>query len=713
MDSFYDAPRRSPAPVAAKKINPASMVPEVSLLFGAKQAAHNLNSKSPYMSWKMKNMQQPSYNYNPTNKENFSNSSQNTSHMFKKQVRFESPVLQQRPSLTYEPFLPKNDPGNVLNSLPNGNNNVNNIGEKNLMGTVNGQTFDQIYMANVPNRHLDLSIVEPMRPRPKLNINNKQRLDNNYNNEKVEEKVAPKSYREYMECQKKTAETDNEGSEIITDIYSYMTNKNNTPKKLSNDSLFGTKTPVRKSGNTPHSKKPGFNSNSPACQNKPMCENMSKKSCNKLINQINNPEEVRYQPVFNNLFENQSKEYLLPSRIENAENQNIFMNHQSSETRRQSDIESSASPQLCREKYDSETQTNNHSRELQEHKPDEPTLKDLLKIISQQNEQMLLLQKQVASLMQRDHHQKQLEPPPRQEIQNDYITSTQHENFASGIHNTPKKRLPKFSIDLMTSFEVSFRPPNKNNFVNHEPRIQEITETESAIAQEEDKKCVDSSMHLDGVNVRESCPSPEPTVKINEFEDYESSDEDESVASEIGVTFYKNLMGQVNDILKRAQIQTKQEFAGRQDVSEKTKTKTMNKVKEATLKHLKSIGVSLSPQAEESVNSTGSDDSKNYSPKEVSFAVKQLLMKYLPDEHLAKISHKPNEKPISNAAGPTLNSDRPEFSIASLQYMKKYNLIEDKDKNFPGNKPKVLTRLQDANPKLLDISKLKQQPKLL
>lgn len=71
-----------------------------------------------------------------------------------------------------------------------------------------------------------------------------------------------------------------------------------------------------------------------------------------------------------------------------------------------------------------------------------------------------------------------------------------------------------------------------------------------------------------------------------------------------------------------------------------------------------------------------SDTGNTCSPSEISFAVKQLLMKYLPNDQLAKMAC------IQKSATANNNKfirKRPEFSFATLQYMEKYNLLA------PGN----------------------------
>lgn len=67
---------------------------------------------------------------------------------------------------------------------------------------------------------------------------------------------------------------------------------------------------------------------------------------------------------------------------------------------------------------------------------------------------------------------------------------------------------------------------------------------------------------------------------------------------------------------------------------------------------------------------------QQFSPNEISFAVKQLLMKYLPSEELVKIND--NTKHTSRKNDCLIKGSKrlTELSAATLQYMKKYNLLE-------------------------------------
>lgn len=315
----------------------------------------------------------------------------------------------------------------------------------------------------------------------------------------------------------------------------------------------------------------------------------------------------------------------------------------------------------------------------QEKASDEPTVKDLMKIIQQQNEQLICLQKQVSTLLQERNEKPAMTPP--QPIQLKTIDPN-------------KGVLPKFAFDVMTSFEVSLKPPPSNKNCYQGPKIQEIFEPVNVPIQP--YRSTDLSLTLnEPIVVQEECHSPEQSIHV-EMQDFSSESEDDEVPSKnslIGWTIYNNVMDQVNHLLKNSpeQKHNHQVLGGN----------TMKQVKQTTLRHLKSVGVNLP-------NNVPIDDSNDYSseysPNEISFAVKQLLMKYLPDEQLAKVNSNKGKQPLSKTKPnyPTnLINRRPEFSMATVQYMEKYNLL---------NKDKQSNKQQDN---FLDMTALKQQPKLL
>lgn len=215
--------------------------------------------------------------------------------------------------------------------------------------------------------------------------------------------------------------------------------------------------------------------------------------------------------------------------------------------------------------------------DFNDNKKDEPTMKDMLKIIQQQNEQILILQKQVNNLLNIHSQPKQIEPPSCYGVH-----STQYDTLPV-FTKTPEKPLKnsKFAIDVMTSFEVSIRP--QQNFSRgrlakdclfSEPKICEILEPHNTVLHNElignnqnntqttdvTNKSDCSLVINEPIKVPEECPSPENSIHVD-MQDYSSeyvkyfyfskfrtyfliicSSEDEFVTTDLGWTIYNNIM---------------------------------------------------------------------------------------------------------------------------------------------------------------------------
>ncbi|XP_050303669.1 uncharacterized protein LOC126741314 [Anthonomus grandis grandis] len=638
MDSFYDGPRRAPPLMSTGMLNAEPVVPEISVLVSTNAPR---NTFTPYTQWKS---QQTQRNFLPTNKENFgylTNSQQNNS-ILKKQVRFESPKEQTKVS----------ENSRVTPESKGVKSN------ENIPSFVKGS-----YLANLPNKKLDLSVIDLTKSTPPSVKKTESR---------------PRNYKEFLEQQEvdtilpqNVIEDDS-----ITDIFNYK------PKSQTNEA-------------------------------KPEATHVER----------NIDKKVVYKP--NKYRERIEVESPLPKETTKTCN--------------------------CSQKTTSE---------------DDFSAKDLLKIIAQQsqqiaqqNAQLLVLQQQISELvlMQKNQQLAQQNICCSRERyccpkEDDYcrdrrcdcyrrmgkmrcVTSTRHEEKEQEgvcVDQMNKKHLPNFSIGMTTSFEVAFRNKsaqsqvhqNKTPFVNEKPtvEIEEITETDHQNKSEiqpfsqpkntigNKETLVDTSMVFkEPIRVREQCPSPEPSIRIN-MNDFEESDPEDS--SEVEASFYRNLMSQVNKILKKAQIETSEEVMS--NLGEPNlNNRTMHKIKEATLKQLRKIGVNL-PQMEDSSRESDSEmtNEQSYDQEDISFAVKQLLMKYLPAEHLVRASSNPSMTPERVLTPKSKTGEiktRPEFSFATVQYMKKYNLITNSKKEF--NLPSK--EKHGHSPKILDISKLKQQPKLL
>lgn len=507
-----------------------------------------------YAVWKLQNQMQQCHNvrYNSNeDKENKLKANLNFglhSHsapdidLSKKQVRFQSPVLQQNKSSVNmhtssnfniyhnKPLATKNNPSNTMTK-------VKPVTSTNILS----KPFEEIYMANIPNRHLDLSIADAnmlkvikQNEQSHVNMNNENDVMNagqgncesiisdqilekrdfyktntteldNQNCCNIEQKT-PSTYREYKAFQKLSA---NENTKTAGYRKSHMDVVNMVNSCKTNDIVELETGRIACRTHTPHYSN---------------------------VNQYA-VDEPRPSLMRTSCFNSSS-----------ANSKNLD-SHVGSYHR---DVEVHNSVK------DSITQTDDSDISVIKQKDcknsnDEPTVKDLLKIIHQQNEQLLLLQKQVANLIENQNNAafqiegrpiiKQIESATSGTTTNifgkEVISSTEHEIVKP--HDLKKASLPKFAIDVMTSFEVSIRRQQNFNqrnkfpkdFLNHEPKIQEITTSDTENTernfveniqsnQTENSKKLDESLVLNGsVPVLEECVSPENSIHID-MQDYSS-----------------------------------------------------------------------------------------------------------------------------------------------------------------------------------------------
>ncbi|KAF5270433.1 hypothetical protein FQR65_LT05621 [Abscondita terminalis] len=563
MDSFYEVPRCALKPTSVGTIPSTPLVPEVSMIYQSNNCTSNDSMYLSYKAWKERSQNKVM--------------AHSIERDFQKQIRFENAPI------TNQPLISTTNNSDFLQSKV--------------------QPFEQIYMANIPNRHLDLSIVEPAKERHVKVVEN-------------------------------------------------ITTNMEVTKKL------------------------------------PVCINNSRKckGCCLLINESNQSGVANKNRIID--LYNYKHDKTEPKHFANKEISNIS-EHKCN----------------CKEvQYNSSS--NNGKEDL--------TVKDLLKIIQQQNEQLLILQKQVATLINNKDSEKESRTNPM--IFDDQCkTSTQLENRLYNKQpqfNSKKGPLHQISLDVMTSFELSIRRPTNPKLyeaVHNTPKICEVTETESTMNENfldgiVKPKDITLSLNEPQLKVPERCPTPAGSIKID-MKDYssDSSEEEEQPCPEW--TFYNNIMMQVNHILKKSGVNcssTSSNTEMKMAPGDVIKQNMMRKVKETTIKHLKSIGVHV-PQENMDEFYSGCKD-VNSNGNEISFAVQQLLMKYLPNEHLAKITTNHNNFQKPKQTGRIKR--RPEFSMATVQYMQKYNLLNDNHNYSP-----MLGR--DNFDRILDTTAIRQQPKLL
>ncbi|XP_072396093.1 uncharacterized protein [Diabrotica undecimpunctata] len=681
MESFLDPVVTVPEPTPIDKYIYSPIVPEVSMISNTRTTVDNFCSQENI--WEMKQRGMEKYLDNMPIRDQQSFMPFGYKHLqaefAKKQVRFESPVSQQTHGESQK-YLSKNvDYCRVEAGCSY--QNFSAIRKQNGEDCRNPNSFEQMYMANIPDRKLDLSIIDVPRVANtinKINIGDtvpsnkdlkekqyenvshknlqdetvKQNSDNHTEDKAAENKenTIPKSYQHFLELQKKIAPKRKIHNDSVTDIFNYK--KNIATNNQNTSPLFQQNTGQILNNNSDSRLQEKYDK---------VFDTGFQQKCQAYQESVQ-PQTKQYTGAYNT-----SVQTLLPYQPSYVHPLN--------------------------QKCNMETQTNyedvSESKALENRRNGELNNSDLLKIIAQQNEQLLILQKQVAMLLERDrNYSKPIEASSDQDKKiadsqkYGHISTPQKNHFrqentitqqASMYQDNQRKwGTSKFSINLTTSFDMPLRGQPKQNFINNEPKIQELTESD--LSTKNDNDLLQSIHFQEPLMVREECPSPLPSININ-MDDYESSD-DESSSTEMGTTLYNNLMGQVNNILQRAHIQTN-DFRQKGPEGEKSRNKTLNKVKEATLKHLKSLGVTIDDQC-------GLEGMSGRSPSDLSLTGKQLLNKYLPSD---KLQEQLRNEPCGGILEP-----RPEFSLASLEYMRKYNLISKEKMPEMAQLPKAQQR---------------------
>lgn len=278
--------------------------------------------------------------------------------------------------------------------------------------------------------------------------------------------------------------------------------------------------------------------------------------------------------------------------------------------------------------------------------------------------------------------------------------------------------------------------------------------------------CIEDSLILNGVDLRineRPPPTPEPSIHV-EMNEYSSDDDSEKVkpSEKVGWTFYNNVLGQVNQLLQNSAIaEDQQQNQMKMNHNERNETENkaaLDNVKVATLEQLKKLGISLSenPEANELNSSNKMAFDLSFYPRldyqtnmtqatsavnetNTSMHMKALALKYLTDEQLAELaiqrqgSASVKHLMVSNMQGTNM-------SFATMRYLERYQLLPGKNNactediskvqnEVPPrvdlkpansrNSPKTLRFPFNQTPrttcpsKILDISTLKQQPKLL
>lgn len=429
----------------------------------------------------------------------------------RKQVRFESPILQQRPSLSYEPFSTRKP-----ESLEPNESGPKNTWDLHKESSENSEmqkiaNFKDIYMANIPNRHLDLSIIDMQ----KAKVNNAKTKAPEEENIEDKENELPKTYKEFLETQNKIVKAQkkdqNVAAQNVIDILNYK-----RPSIEMFQDTFPTFTNTllndsRKSSDNKINFSHRYNLNQN--ENKaPTCHSTS------VTNEIL---AVKSESLLSNKESCNSLQYRNVNFSRHNETNDAHSNHNTSDFTTKYIEVSKQTEGICIQK---------ESKDIGNY---DITNRDLLHIIAKQNEQLLLLQKQVALLLTKDYNSqsKPIESAPRPRPNDEEVKmDSEPQRFIPEINLTPRKKhgLSKFSVDVMTSFEVAIRPQHNRSVPANcnNSKIQEITEEECTVTSSTDltKKNAESSIHFqEPFKVIEPCQSPVPSININ-MNDYDSSE---------------------------------------------------------------------------------------------------------------------------------------------------------------------------------------------
>ncbi|KAG7211294.1 hypothetical protein KM043_010594 [Ampulex compressa] len=306
----------------------------------------------------------------------------------------------------------------------------------------------------------------------------------------------------------------------------------------------------------------------------------------------------------------------------------------------------------------------------------------------------------------------------------------------------------------------------KTNLINgqtkgrHYPKVDNPPPTKQ-------NNCIEDSLILSGGDLRVNerpPPTPDPSIHV-EMQEYSSDEDSDKVkrTSKVGWTFYNNVLGQVNQILQDSCVVDEQNQNNgkpaynveQEDADNKAALET---VKVATLEQLRKLGISLAentecrdlhgnqkmafdssfyPRLDCQANVTQTTSAINETS--TSMHMKALALKYLSDEQLAELAMQKQGSAslkhmmLSNVQGTNMsfatmryleryqllpgknNAQNEENSRISTEVPVKADLMPSKPKNspLPQRYPLSQTPRTSYPSKILDISTLKQQPKLL
>ncbi|XP_025204567.1 uncharacterized protein LOC112601267 [Melanaphis sacchari] len=361
-----------------------------------------------------------------------------------------------------------------------------------------------------------------------------------------------------------------------------------------------------------------------------------------------------------------------------------------------------------------------------------PTVKDIYSMMQLQNDQMKFLLETIQKLLvtvltnQQNQHKcccsenghykkvndsKSTEVLEKEQAQEKCPSQYVHNNHTEKLQTNSKKsetvqkknepnQNVKYSDKPDITPVIKQKPKNSvstrcDNSKDEKVNTKEKERTYSVISDES------FDLNANDVQVIEDPISPEQSIHIemkSSSEDSENSEcEENDKQIEVGWTMYKNIIGQVNNLLEDNKSEQKCNVAEQIECVKPTATitpKNFEPYKHLMLPENSKIDSSLQMQA--------------------------LAMQYLSPEQAVKFDMNKHFVPKTQ---PTMKSPN-NYSISTLHYMERYHLIapekshtsENPQEKLPTegllNKNKKSLRKSKTPSKILNITELKQQPKL-
>ncbi|XP_015183471.1 PREDICTED: uncharacterized protein LOC107070101 isoform X2 [Polistes dominula] len=321
-----------------------------------------------------------------------------------------------------------------------------------------------------------------------------------------------------------------------------------------------------------------------------------------------------------------------------------------------------------------------------------------------------------------------------------------------------------------TSFDYNYEQRTTNDVLNNSQKYKETNKDnlcEQSDGHPKTHRRVEDSLVLNSSDfkINEIPPiTPEPSIHVD-MQEYSSDEESEQIkrTSKVGWTFYNKVLSQVNQILQNSSTvdsSDSKDVKTRHNVEqdEIENQAILDNVKVATFEQLRKLGISLvdKPESMDKIGTRKVEFDSSYYPRldfqpnitratsgiterNTSMHMEALALKYLSNEQIAELT---TQKQGSTSLKQVMlsNMQGTNLSFATMRYLERYQLLPGKNnlqveddnlmclegslkadlktpniKHNPATQQYPYAQVQRTScpSKILDISTLKQMPKLL